>query len=196
MVNVLAPVGGATVNDPSCGIRKVSQSRVIGGTDAAKGAWPWQIGMYRNGGFICGGTLIAPNWVLTAAHCVVSGGTVGSASDYEIVVGDLHREMNDTTEMKHQVELIIAHPNYDGNVINNDIALMKLRTPVIMNDHVITACIPEKTDVVRIGATCFITGMKSSINRKLLSFMSSIKLIENEKQTQENVKFRCDQQRP
>eukprot|EP00795_Rhopilema_esculentum_P003194 gene3194-1508_t len=92
--------GGATVNDPSCGITKVAQTRVIGGTDAAKGAWPWQIGMYEQGYFICGGTLIAPNWVLTASHCVVSYGSVGSASDYEIVVGDLHRQLNDTTEQK------------------------------------------------------------------------------------------------
>ncbi|XP_065058859.1 deleted in malignant brain tumors 1 protein-like [Rhopilema esculentum] len=150
--------GGATVNDPSCGITKVAQTRVIGGTDAAKGAWPWQIGMYEQGYFICGGTLIAPNWVLTASHCVVSYGSVGSASDYEIVVGDLHRQLNDTTEQKHKVERIVPHPNYDGRTLNNDIALMKLQTPVMMNDHVRTACIPAKTDVIAIGSTCFITG--------------------------------------
>ena len=138
----------------------MAQTRVIGGTDAAKGAWPWQIGMYRHGFFICGGTLIAPNWVLTASHCVVSYGRVGSASDYEIVVGDLHRQLNDTTEQKHKVERIVPHPNYDGNTINNDIALMKLQTPVMMNDHVRTACIPAKSDVIAVGSTCFITGKK------------------------------------
>ena len=150
--------GGATVNDPSCGTRRVLQSRVIGGTDAKKGDWPWQVGMYSSGSFICGGTLIAPNWILTASHCVVSGRSVGSASSFEIVVGDLHRSVNDTTEQKHQVELVIAHPNYDGSSINNDIALMKLRTPVMMNDHVLTACLPNKTDIIAVGSTCFITG--------------------------------------
>ena len=154
----LAQGGGATVNDPSCGIRRVLQSRVIGGTDARKGAWPWQVGMYVNGRFICGGTLIAPNWILTASHCVVSSGRERSASSFEIVVGDLHRSLNDTTEQKHQVELVIAHPNYNRRSINNDIALMKLKTPVLMNDHVLTACIPNKTDVIRVGARCFITG--------------------------------------
>ena len=150
----LAQGGGATVNDPECGIRKVPQSRVIGGVDAAKGAWPWQIGMYYGGRFICGGTLIAPNWVLTAAHCVESG----SASNYEIVVGDLHRQLNDTTEQKHDVEVIVSHFNYSRSTLNSDIALMKLRTPVMMNDHVLTACIPNKTDVIPVGSRCFITG--------------------------------------
>ena len=158
LLKSLAQVGGATVNDPSCGIRRVPQSRVIGGQDAAKGAWPWQAGIYRRDYFICGGTLIAPNWVLTAAHCVVSGGSVASASDFEVVVGDLHREINDTTEQRHQVDLIIAHPNYDGSSINNDIALMKLKTPVMINNHVLTACIPNKTDVIPVGSQCFITG--------------------------------------
>ena len=154
----LAKGGGATVNDPSCGIRRVSQSRVIGGTDAKKGDWPWQVGMYFYGRFICGGTLIAPNWVLTASHCVVSRGRVRRASSFDIVAGDLHRSLNDTMEQKHQVELVIPHHNYDRRLINNDIALMKLKTPVMMNDYVLTACIPNKTDIIAVGSTCFITG--------------------------------------
>ena len=156
MLIFLAP--GATVNARSCGIRRVQQSRVISGTDAAKGAWPWQVGMYFSGRFICGGTLIAPNWVLTASHCVVSGGTTSDASNFEIVVGDLHRDINDTTERRHKVESIIPHPNYNGQTINNDIALMKLTDPAIITDHVVTACIPNKNDVIAVGSDCFITG--------------------------------------
>lgn len=162
----IAVGGGATINHPLCGLRRASQSRVIGGVDAAKGDWPWQVGMYMSGSFICGGTLIAPNWVLTASHCVVSDGVTGSPQNFEIVAGDLHREMNDTTEQKHLVERIIPHPNYDGSTINNDIALMKLRTPVLMNDHVNTACIPNKTDVIQVGSTCFITGRYAQIFSK------------------------------
>ena len=136
----------------------MSQSRVIGGKDAAKGAWPWQIAMYKYGYFACGGSLIAPNWVLTASHCISSRGTVDDPSNVKVVVGDLHRQLNDTTERTHDVELILAHPSYSESTLNNDIALMKLATPAIMNDHVNTVCIPNKNETIAVGSTCFITG--------------------------------------
>eukprot|EP00794_Sanderia_malayensis_P015870 gene15870-17469_t len=54
----------------SCGKPEVQQSRVISGIDAAKGSWPWQILMLFNGRTMCGGSIVAPNWIVTAAHCV------------------------------------------------------------------------------------------------------------------------------
>ena len=63
---------GANDRNASCGNRTLN--RIIGGTVAPEGAWPWQaMIMKRYGlGFMewCGGTLIHPNWVVTAAHCV------------------------------------------------------------------------------------------------------------------------------
>ena len=47
-----------------------SLARVINGEDAAPNSWPWQISLQSRGRHICGGSLIRPNWILTAAHCV------------------------------------------------------------------------------------------------------------------------------
>ena len=43
----------------------------MGGTDAAEGAWPWQVGIvYEEMILYCGGTIINANTIVTAAHCV------------------------------------------------------------------------------------------------------------------------------
>uniref|UniRef100_A0A0K8RL28 Putative serine protease n=1 Tax=Ixodes ricinus TaxID=34613 RepID=A0A0K8RL28_IXORI len=57
----------------SCGRRHLSNAvsaRIINGTDAKPGDWPWMVGLYTpDDSFHCGGVLIHPQYVLTAAHC-------------------------------------------------------------------------------------------------------------------------------
>lgn len=59
-----------------CGIRP--STRIVGGVDAKHGDWPWQAMLRTGSGFpYCGGTLVASQWVVSAAHCM-SGQSAGS----------------------------------------------------------------------------------------------------------------------
>lgn len=56
-----------------CGTRPAYRQKfaeIVGGVDANEGEFPWMVHLKDNGFGICGGTLISPEWVVTAAHCV------------------------------------------------------------------------------------------------------------------------------
>lgn len=137
----------------------VPQGRVIGGTDAIHGSWPWQVGLYAgddDSKFFCGGSLIKPNWVVTAAHCINDNLPVAS---YRIRLGDWHRFFPDGTEQVRNASKVIKHPKYNyPSLINNDIALIKLDHPVLLNSHVNTICLPKRDVAVSLNSTCYITG--------------------------------------
>ena len=62
-------------SDGVCGTTSVQQSRIISGTNARPGAWPWMASLYMlSRSHICGGSLLNSRWILTASHCVVGTG--------------------------------------------------------------------------------------------------------------------------
>ena len=56
-----------------CGEKKATYmtSFIVGGTLSPLGKWPWVVSISYLGKDTCGGVLVADNWVLTAAHCIV-----------------------------------------------------------------------------------------------------------------------------
>lgn len=109
------------------------QSKIVGGTKAPSGSYPWMVALAEKGGGslysrqFCGGSLIAPDWVMTAAHCME--GEVPSG--IEVVVGVSN--LNDTAGAQiRNVRGIFVHPSYadvQGDLVN-DIALILLESPV------------------------------------------------------------------
>ena len=54
-----------------CGKRPSATSRVIGGSNASPNSWPWQVVLLADGRPGCGGSIVSPEFIVTAAHCVV-----------------------------------------------------------------------------------------------------------------------------
>ena len=101
-----------------------------------------------NGFFFCGGTVIASEWVVTASHCMYSdseGTNPLGESTIRVVLGE--HDKTSTTEntiprIVIQVSQIIRHPTYTASTSNNDIALLKLATPVDLSVYT-PACLPK-----------------------------------------------------
>ncbi|XP_015503457.1 chymotrypsin-C [Parus major] len=132
-------------------------ARVVGGEDAVAHSWPWQISLqyssYGSWRHTCGGTLIAPQWVLTAAHCISNSMT------YRVVLGKQDLSVDDEPgSLAVGVEKIIVHEKWNSFLIINDIALIKLAEEVQESDTIRASCLPDAGKILPNNYPCYVTG--------------------------------------
>ena len=137
------------------------QGFIVGGENAAPGELPWQV-LVLPGNSLCGGTLIDTEWVLTAAHCMYDeNNTLLTAAAVTVVAGEYDTGSADSTEQSRSVSVLQVHPNYDPGSSDNDVALLRLSTPVVLGDAVGTVALvasPANDALVTAGALALVSG--------------------------------------
>ncbi|XP_049548336.1 serine proteinase stubble [Anopheles darlingi] len=142
-----------------CGKRMFPEPRIVGGTKAAFGRWPWQISLrqWRTSTYLhkCGAALLNENWAITAAHCVDNV----PPSDLLLRLGeyDLALEEEPYGYQERRVQIVASHPQFDPRTFEYDLALLRFYEPVSFQPNIIPVCVPEN-DENFIGRTAFVTG--------------------------------------
>ncbi|XP_056392699.1 serine protease 33-like [Hyla sarda] len=162
-----------TSAQPACGNLVIS-SRIVGGTNANEGAWPWQISLRYRGSHSCGGSLISNQLVLTAAHCF---STSKSPSDYTVVLGEYQLDTLSPHQVESNVESIIVNSEYNGAGTPGDITLIKLSNPVTYTEYILPVCVPSASMSFLAGTNCWVTGWGNIESGVTLSYPQTLQQV-------------------
>ncbi|XP_055624213.1 transmembrane protease serine 9-like [Toxorhynchites rutilus septentrionalis] len=143
-------------DDFKCGVPQMTRTKlIVQGSDTVAGEWPWHVAIYqssrRETKYVCGGTLISEQFVLTAAHCVTS-----KENGYQLAAGRLFVRLgvldldalNTQTLQQHGIERIHKYANFSNGSLNDDIALLELNTLAQFNKFVQPACVNQVENLV------------------------------------------------
>lgn len=130
----------------TCGLRPLvtkaleeEQGKIVGGTQAVVGDWPWSCSMLYLGRHQCGGSLITDTWIVSAAHC----STDKTAANYVWECGVHDRTNKESWVRRFNTKRVVNHPSYNSRTLLNDISLFELTTSAAPYDkYILPACFP------------------------------------------------------
>merc|ERR1711962_320690 len=124
----------------------MTDSRVVNGEEANIESYPWQIAMRESYGArdqFCGGTILTPEWVISAAHCTAE---FDHAQEVIITAGHTSRPYykarNEPHFQESKVAAMIENVRWSPQEVLGDMAMIKLQSPFTYSSSVQPACLP------------------------------------------------------
>ena len=161
--NPLALTGPSTLPDALVSVPSNSElitPLVVGGNEVTpENSYPWIASLQYYGVHYCGGTLIDPEWILTAAHCWVdaNGATYPITPQDKAVLGEHSLSNSSGREQEIGFSEVHIHPDFNYLTFENDFALLKLDTQATLNEFVNTVSLVSSSSSL-VGTSSVITG--------------------------------------
>ncbi|CAH2322613.1 trypsin-like [Pelobates cultripes] len=127
--------------------------KIVGGYICTKNSLPYIVSL-NIGYHYCGGSLITSQWVLSAAHCY--------KPSFQVILGEHNIAVSEGTEQVISSVKVIKHPSYQSSKTDNDIMLIKLASPAILNSYVNTVSLPS--GCAPAGTSCLIAGWGNTLS--------------------------------
>ena len=128
-----------------CSSNSAVLSRIVGGETASGQTWGWAASLRysSSNAHFCGGSIISDSHILTAAHCTVN---LQSATSVTVFVASIYLGYSG---QQRSVSRIYVHPQYSANTYINDISILKLSSPLDLDQAGIDLiCLPNVSSIV------------------------------------------------
>ena len=136
---------------------RVLEKKIVGGVEADKGRYSYQVALLGSNGLVCGGSLVDKDWDLSAVHCNRAASKVRIGS----------HDLNDNSEEFEEIEIDweTVHPDYCKRTTDNDYMMVKLK----QSSKYGTVTLDDGSEMLEDGADVTVMGWVSSSTVHLIS---------------------------
>nr|XP_009681963.1 PREDICTED: transmembrane protease serine 9-like [Struthio camelus australis] len=140
-----------------CGSRPAMQTatRIVGGSEASRGEFPWQVSLRENNEHFCGAAILTEKWLVSAAHCFTEFQDPAMWAAY---TGTTSLSSTDSGAVKMDIARIISHPSYNADTADYDVAVLELKRPVAFTKYIQPVCLPDAGHHFPTRKKCLISG--------------------------------------